>query len=90
MITKILFTALVIIVVFAITRFRVQRLKAIPAPAPVVQSRPTSHRNIAYGVIAAIALVAAVLYYLRWSDFHEVVTIRVVNSRTGSCGLGRE
>lgn len=85
MITKILFTAFVIVVVFAITRFRVQRLKIIPAPAPVpvASRRPATHRNIAYGVIAAIAVVAAVLYYLRWSDWHEVVMIRVVNSRTG-------
>ena len=89
MITKILYTLVVIAVVFGVTRLRARQRLAAPArPAP----RKSPPRNaaarlpaiIAYTVTATIVALSASLYYRSWSSGREVVTVRVVNTGTGA------
>jgi len=84
MLTKILFTALVIIVVFTAARIRANALRA-PAPAPSGAEGPrrASRRSLAYLVAVGLIVSAVSGYYYFWSRWHEVVTIRVTNSRSG-------
>jgi len=82
MITKILFTALVAVAVFAFARYRARAVGTAGASAPS-PSPSRAPRLIAYGVAALIALSAALVTLYNWRDWHEVVPIRVVNTRTG-------
>jgi hypothetical protein len=88
MLTKILFTALVIALVVAGTRF--QRGRALARATRVDEPGEPSGllgrvapRRIAY-IIAAVLLVSAVAFYANfWRDWHEVVTVRVINTQSG-------
>ena len=87
MLTKILFTALVIVVVFAVARIRGQFVRSRPLPlAPLVARVPppkVRSRATVYLVAGALVVSAVVGYYFFWSSWHEVVTVRVINARTG-------
>ena len=84
MITKILYTLLVIAVVFGVTRMRSGR--AAPRARPPKQKpapTPAKHKTVAYCIASGIAGLAALVYWHNWNQWHELVTIRVINSRTG-------
>ena len=87
MLTKILFTGLVIVVVFLVARIRtnlVARRAVIEArsPGPVNRSSPRS-RTLAY--LIAVGLVASALsgYFWYWSNWREAVSVVVINTVTG-------
>lgn len=87
MLTKILFTALVIVVVFAVTRIRGQYVRSRPphpptllAPALAPRVRP---RAAVYLVASALVISAVLGYFFFWSRWHEVVTVRVINTQSG-------
>ena len=86
MLTKILFTALVIALVIAGTRL--QRSRAVARANRVDDADEgllgkIPMRRIAY-VTAAVLLISAVAFYVNfWRDWHEVVTVRVVNTQSG-------
>lgn len=83
MLTKILFTALVIVIVAVVFRVRTRAVKSPPAAAaPQVNSRVTP-QLIAYLFVGIILAVSGLVYYLHWRDEHRIVTIRVINSATG-------
>ncbi|MDH3690537.1 MAG: antitermination protein NusG [Gammaproteobacteria bacterium] len=89
MITKILFTAAVIAGVIAFYRVRSQhRTKPVEESSPETSSPATRGKLdpahlTAYGIVAVLLSIGAVLYYLDWAEDHRVVSIRVINTQTG-------
>lgn len=88
MLTKILFTALVIVIVGLV--FREKRRRTMPASTPAKPPTASAATQtwitpqlIAYLFVGVILTVSGLLYYLHWSDEHRLVTIRVINSATG-------
>jgi len=82
MITKILFTVLIAVAVFAYARYRARAAGAAAARAPV-PAPSRAPRWIAYGVAGLVVVSAALVLLYSWRDWHEVVTIRVIDTRTG-------
>jgi len=83
MITKILFTIAIIVGVVLITRYSAQRRPAIPRYVATVNPRKPV-RIAAYVVVGLIVASAALWLIMEWRDAHEVLTVRVVNSETGT------
>ncbi len=89
MITKILFTAAVIGIVFLLLgkRSRSGPREAPPAkvtaqrPGPLISPRFT--RIAAYAVVVTMVLGMALFAYREWEDASRIVNIRVINARTG-------
>jgi hypothetical protein len=83
MLTKILFTALVIAVVYAVYRAR----SGAPATGPrrLAPVAPDNRfgRIAAYGFIGVLILVSSIFYYLHWREEHRVISIRVIDSGSG-------
>lgn len=92
MLTKILFTALVVAVVYVLYRFRgrtgsaaTKPRRAIAQQAPARRSSPSRIGRIAaYGFVGLIIAVSAGFYYLHWQEQHRIVTIRVIDGRGGN------
>ena len=92
MLTKILFTALVVAVVYVLYRFRMRPPQrgtaALPKPAatpvPVKGAHSRLGRIAAYSLVALIIAISSVFYYLHWREQHTVVTIRVIDGRGGN------
>lgn len=84
MIGKILFTLVVILVIFAIARGRM-RGSAAGAPQGTQPTAPAPRwpRYIAYGFLALVIGVGVTFYYLDWQERNEVLTVKIINSRTG-------
>jgi len=89
MITKILFTAAVIGVVFFLLgrRSRTRPQKALTTrvssheQSALISSRFT--RVAAYAVVATMVVASALFVYREWEDAYRIVNIRVINARTG-------
>lgn len=83
MISKLLLTALVITIVFVVTRNRAQR-PATPTRRPAEPtSRLQSPRALAYAIIVVMVLISAFLYYRHRQEENRLVTVRVTNIYTG-------
>lgn len=88
MITKILFTALLILGLVYYLRFKGEsRPQRSPrsttrqqAPAP---TKPLIPRSVLYLFIGAMLLATAIAVYFDWEKSHRIVTIRVINADTG-------
>ncbi|HIM70032.1 MAG TPA: hypothetical protein EYM44_05470 [Gammaproteobacteria bacterium] len=82
MLTKLLFTAIVIIIVLLVFRTRHHKTKP---PAPTINHEPPgigiSARVIAYTLLIVVLAVSAVIFTLHWSEQHRVIDIRVTNAQ---------
>lgn len=91
MLTKILFTALVVAIVYALYRFRARTgqlqggrgEKPRPA-APVPRGGSRIGRIAAYSLVGLTVLISAGFYYLHWKEQHRIVMIRVIDGRSGN------
>jgi hypothetical protein len=93
MLTKILFTGLVIAIGIFVQRLR----NRASAPAPVIRPAPplvraarpapTWVRPAAYTFAIAIAASSAFWYYTTWRDDQRLVTIRVINTGSGDVAV---
>lgn len=83
MLGKILFTVVVILVIFAIARGRMRGKVNVSSgtTSPAKESRWP--RYIAYGFLATAIGVGVAFYYLDWRERNEVLSVKVINSRTG-------
>ncbi len=86
MFTKLLLTALVIFGALMVLRTRRQRY--VRPEAPIVASAPSVPKTripqvVAYGLIVMVLAGAGYFLYLDWRDNYRVVTLRVIDSRTG-------
>jgi hypothetical protein len=94
MLTKILFTALVVAVVYALYRFRARtgQTQGKRAGSPPKQGQlmrgPRGGSRIgriaAYSLVGLIVLISAGFYYLHWQEQHRIVMIRVIDGRSGN------
>jgi hypothetical protein len=84
MFKQILITLLVLAVVVAFTRLRRSRRAAAPAGGARRSRRPSAPAMIGYGFVLVMIVAAAVMSYLQWQDAHQVMTIQVVNARSGA------
>ncbi len=91
MLTKVLFTALVIAVVYVLYRFRSRTSTpasktraAIPQQAPARRGHSRIGRIAAYAFVGLIIAISAGFYYLHWQEQHRIVTIRVIDGRSGN------
>ena len=94
MITKILFTAAVIAVVYLLARNRsqrtqaVQRQEALPASASAPQAPKATAdplpRYLAYALLGIMLAGSSLFIFLEWRDQYQVVSVRVINTNTGS------
>ena len=83
MLTKILFTALIIAAVYVFYRYRGRgpvRIKhATKRPKP-----SSTGRLAVYGFILILLLVSGGVYYLHWQQAHKIVTIRVIDGNSNN------
>lgn len=91
MLTKILFTAVVVAMVYALYRFRSRTAQGAAAqakPAAIQSKAQGEHSRLgriaAYGLVALIIAISSVFYYLHWREQHTIVTIRVIDGRSGN------
>ena len=83
MLTKILFTALVIAVVYVVYRARSRTAASGPGRPRAVVEDNRFGRFAAYGFIGVLILVSSVFYYLHWREEHRVISIRVIDGSSG-------
>ncbi len=82
MLTKLLFTALVIAGVYALYRFR-SRTGLLPSkPDPLTDNR--FGRLVSYGFVGMLITISAIAYYFHWQSQRQVVSVRVIDSSTGN------
>ena len=78
MLTKILFTLLVIVIVAMV--FRTKTAARKPAPAEVVeQPGSLSVRTVAYIIIAVLILLSASIFYFKYQSDNRIIEIRVTS-----------
>ena len=81
MLTKILFTGLIIFVVYAFYRFRGRTPRK-----PVARTQPAKPSGIgrfaAYGFVVVLLIVSGVIFIYQWQQAHRIVTIRVIDGST--------
>lgn len=93
MITKILFTAAVIAIVYLLAKGRAQRGQAktrrdaLPGPTKS-QDRAVSPDRLphylAYALLGVMLAGSGIFIFTEWSDQYRVVTVRVINTNTGN------
>jgi len=82
MIGKILFTSLIIFLVYLVIRNRGQGIAATRTRPAESAARAVAPRLAAYVFLGVAMVTGSVVYYLEWLEDRQVVTIRVINSRT--------
>ena len=80
MLTKILFTLLVVCVVYVV--YRARGPKSAPR-ATNEKTHTTSPHLIAYSFVGLLVAISGLIFYLNWRDDHQIVDIRVTNGATG-------
>jgi hypothetical protein len=83
MITKILFTMLVIIVVGMVFKSKSHNRTIATQQAekpPTTQASSLAPKTVAYLLLGLLILVSGVVFYFSWSDAREIVTLRVINA----------
>ena len=91
MLTKILFTVLIIAVILLYVRHQESKRTAEPATqassrhSPQTLTRTTSRLPLiaAYTALVLTLALGGLFYYLDWKEDHRVMTIRVINTSTG-------
>jgi len=88
MITKILFTAAVVAIVYLAFRTRLRRPLAPSRgayfPGPQGRSAMSLPRIAAWALVVVMMLASAVFLYSEWREAYQVVNVRVINSNTGA------
>jgi hypothetical protein len=82
MLTKLLFTALVIAGVYALYRFRGRTGPQRSQPDHPADNR--FGRLVSYGFVGVLIMISAVGYYFHWQSQRQVVSVRVIDSGTGN------
>lgn len=85
MITKILFTALIIIAALTFMRHKGSqgRRQEIERQAQKEESRKTA-MFVAVAFVSLTLAVSGGLYYSHWKEAHRIFSIQVINSNTGN------
>ena len=93
MITKILFTAAVIAIVYLLAKGRTQRRQAPPRREALSgprkpQDRAAAHgrlpQYLAYTLLGVMLAGSGSFIFMEWRDQYRIVTVRVINTNTGT------
>ena len=88
MLTKILFTLLIIIGAILYVRIRARNRvfapMAPPLPRPVAPERPRLVYYLALGLLVIMLSGAGYYLFQMWFDGSRIISVRVINSNTGS------
>ena len=88
MLTKIAFTLLIIIGAIVYVRIRARNRAlapmAPPLPRPARSERPRLTYYFAIGLLTIMLLGAGYYLFQMWFDDSRIITVRVINSNTGS------
>lgn len=83
MITKILFTALVVVLVLLFSRHKAGRRRGgTPGRGPA-QAPPRYVRLIPAALLLGLMAIGALTLWFEWQDAHRIFTARVIDTRTG-------
>ncbi len=84
MITKVLFTMLVIVIVGMIFRSKNQKQakRSVVSGSNGAQAETTSMapKTVAYLLLGLLIIVSGVVFYFNWSDANRLVTLRVIDA----------
>lgn len=84
MLTKILFTLLVVVGGLVYARHRAAGRRGVGTPARPVHMAPSwTRRLLPVAVMVAVMAVAGFMFWLQWQEEHRIFTVRVVDTRTG-------
>lgn len=86
MLLKILLTAAVILGAMLFLRKRVHRVQQ-PVSSVASQPRPPQSRlphYAAYGLVSIMLAGALYFVYLEWRDSYQIVTVRIIDTRSGN------
>jgi hypothetical protein len=94
MLTKILFTALIVMALLLYVRHqqtkqtneRPTHNSSKTSPQTLSRSAHRLSRIAAYTALALILAIGGVLYYLDWKEDYRVINIRIINTNTGEIG----
>ncbi len=78
MLTKILFTLIVIVVVALVFRNKTAARKPAASPAPAADGGVQS-KTVIYVLLGLIVAISALVFALHWQDQHQIFNIRVTN-----------
>ncbi len=84
MLGKILFTLVIILLVFALMRSRSRSGQVSRANANDSAPLSRAPRVMAYSFLALVIALGGGFMYYDWQHSHEVLNLRVINSRTGN------
>ncbi len=85
MLTKLLFTGLVIAVVFALYRVRSRVGTARPSGDrdTAVATSSRLGRALSYALVVVLLMISGVAYYFHWRAEQQLVSVRVIDTGTG-------
>lgn len=86
MITKLLFTALVIVIVGALFHKQQHARNNTGRPARStgqheVERGSLAPKTLAYGLVGLLILASSVIYFFSWRTDNELITLRVINAQ---------
>ncbi len=85
MLLKILLTVAVVLGGALVLRRRAARLQRVPAPPlPRVTSLRRLSHYAAYGLVSIMLAGALYFIYLEWEGRYQIVTVRVIDTRSGN------
>jgi len=82
MLTKLLFTAIVIAGVVVLYRLRTRTLPRSQQSAPAVDNR--FGRMVSYGFVGFLITISVIFYYFHWRSENQVVAVRVIGGSAGN------
>lgn len=83
MLTKLLFTGLIIVGVYVFYRYR-GRVHGKPKEVPRPNAASSTGRFAVYGVVGVLLLVSGAVYFFQWQQAHRIITIRVIDSASNN------
>lgn len=84
MLLKILLTALVVLGGVLVLRRRTRQVQQSVAPQQPTAGKSRLASIAAYGLVFVMLAGAAFFVYLEWVDGYQVVSVRVIDTRTGN------
>ena len=83
MLTKILFTAAVILIVALVYKGRTAKRVKKPIVNSNVQEKSVPTTALVYIIVGLIVAASGFFYLLHWQEEHQVLSIKVINGASG-------
>lgn len=83
MITKVLFTILIVAAVLTYARHRTAARRALPLVGPAERPAPRYWRFVPAGLVLVVIMIGGLIFWLQWQEEHRLFTVRVTDTRSG-------